>query len=49
MQHHRLSGLIRQGTSKEDIAKVLTSDYGWAPGGLQMTRGFEGMLTELKR
>jgi hypothetical protein len=41
--------MIRQGTPKEDIAKMLTTDYGWAPGGLQMTRGFEGMLAELKR
>jgi glyoxylase-like metal-dependent hydrolase (beta-lactamase superfamily II) len=44
-----VSGLIRQGKSKDEIAKVMTSDYGWAPGGLQMTRGFEGMLAELKR
>ena len=44
-----VSGLIRQGKSKEEIAKVMTSDYGWAPGGLQMTRGFDGMLAELKR
>jgi cyclase len=46
---NRVSGMIRQGTPKEDIAKMLTTDYGWAPGGLQMTRGFEGMLAELKR
>ena len=44
-----VSGLIQQGKSKDEIAKVMTSDYGWAPGGLQMTRGFEGMLAELKR
>jgi len=44
-----VSGLIRQGKSKEEIAKVMTSDYGWAPNGLQMTRGFDGMLAELKR
>ncbi len=45
----RVSGLIRQGAAKEEIAKVMTSEYGWAPGGLQMTRGFEGMLAELRR
>jgi glyoxylase-like metal-dependent hydrolase (beta-lactamase superfamily II) len=44
-----VSGLIREGKSKDEIAKVMTSNYGWAPGGLQMTRGFEGMLAELKR
>jgi cyclase len=46
---NRVSGLIRQGAPKEEIAKVMTSEYGWAPGGLQMTRGFDGMLAELKR
>jgi cyclase len=45
----RVTGLIRQGTAKEEIAKVMTNEFGWAPNGLQMTRGFEGMLTELKR
>ena len=46
---NNVSGLIRQGKSKDDIAKVMTSDYGWQPGGLQMTRGLDGMLAELKR
>ncbi len=45
----RVTGLIREGKSKEEIAKVMTSEYGWAPGSLQMTRGFDGMLNELKR
>jgi glyoxylase-like metal-dependent hydrolase (beta-lactamase superfamily II) len=45
----RVTGLIKQGTPKEEIAKIMTTDYGWAPNGLQMTRGFEGMLAELKR
>ena len=44
-----VTGLIRRGTAKEEIAKVMTGEYGWQPGGLQMTRGFEGMLAELKR
>jgi cyclase len=45
----RVTGLIRQGSSKDDIAKVMTTEFGWAPGGLPMTRGFDGMLAELKR
>jgi glyoxylase-like metal-dependent hydrolase (beta-lactamase superfamily II) len=45
----RVSGLIEQGTPKEKIANVMTTEFGWAPNGLQMTRGFEGMLAELKR
>jgi len=46
---NRVTGLLRQGTSKDDIAKVMTSEFGWMPGGLQMTRGFDRMLAELKR
>ena len=45
----RVTGMIRQGASKNEIAKVMSSEYGWAPSGLQMTRGFDGMLAELKR
>lgn len=45
----RVSGLIREGKSKDEIAKVMTSEFGWAAGGLQMTRGLDGMLNELKR
>jgi hypothetical protein len=44
-----VSGLIRQGKSREEIAMVMTAQYGWAPNSLQMTRGFDGMLNELKR
>jgi glyoxylase-like metal-dependent hydrolase (beta-lactamase superfamily II) len=46
---NRVSGLISEGKSKDEIAKVMTAEYGWAPNSLQMTRGFDGMLTELKR
>ncbi len=45
----RVTGLLRQNAAKEDIAKVMTSEFGWQPGGLPMTRGFDGMLTELRR
>lgn len=45
----RVTGLLRQGSAKDDIAKVMTSEFGWQPGGLQMSRGFDGMLAELRR
>jgi glyoxylase-like metal-dependent hydrolase (beta-lactamase superfamily II) len=45
----RVTGLLSQNTAKDDIAKVMTSEFGWQPGGLQMTRGFDGMLAELRR
>lgn len=44
----RASGLIREGKSQEDIGKVMTAEFGWAPGGLQMTRGLPGLINELK-
>jgi glyoxylase-like metal-dependent hydrolase (beta-lactamase superfamily II) len=46
---NRVTGMLRQGSSKDDIAKVMTAEFGWQAGGLQMTRGFDGMLNELKR
>ena len=45
----RVTGLLRQNAAKDDIAKVMTSEFGWQPGGLQMTRGLDGMLAELRR
>ncbi|HEY1239240.1 MAG TPA: MBL fold metallo-hydrolase [Bryobacteraceae bacterium] len=45
----RVTGLLRQNTPKDEIAKVMTTEYGWMPGGLPMSRGFEGMLAELKK
>jgi cyclase len=44
----RVTGLLRQGASKDDIAKVMTNEFGWKPGGMQMTRSLDGMLAELK-
>jgi cyclase len=44
----RMSTLIRGGKSKDEVAKVLQSEYGWAPDGLQMTRGLDGLMVEMK-
>ena len=54
----RLTGLIQQGTSKADIAKVMESDYGWKvtgcppsppmPGCLSYQQ-LDGLITELKQ
>ena len=45
----RVTGLIRDKKAKEEIAKIMTAEFGWLPDGLQMTRGFDGMLAELSR
>jgi len=44
----RVRGLIRQGKSQDDVAKVMTAEYGWAPGSLNMQWSLPGMMTELK-
>ena len=46
---NRVSGLIRDGKGKDDIAKVMMSEYGWAADSLQMRLSMDGMLAELKR
>jgi glyoxylase-like metal-dependent hydrolase (beta-lactamase superfamily II) len=44
----RVRGLIREGKSQDDVAKVMTSEYKWAPGSLNMQWSLPGMMTELK-
>ena len=44
----KMRDLIRGGKSKDEVAKALEADYGWAPTGLQMTRGLDGLMVEMK-
>ena len=44
-----VTDLLRQNKTRDEIAKLVTDKYGWAPTGLQFQRGFDGMLAELKR
>jgi glyoxylase-like metal-dependent hydrolase (beta-lactamase superfamily II) len=44
----RVSGLIHEGKSQDDVAKVLTAEYKWQPGSLPMQWSLPGMMTELK-
>jgi glyoxylase-like metal-dependent hydrolase (beta-lactamase superfamily II) len=44
----RVSGLIHEGKSQDDIAKVLTAEYRWQPNSLNMQWSLPGMMTELK-
>jgi glyoxylase-like metal-dependent hydrolase (beta-lactamase superfamily II) len=45
---NRVSGLIHQGQGQDEIAKVLTAEYQWAPNSLNMQWSLPGMMTELK-
>ena len=44
----RASGLIHAGKSQEDVGKVMTAEFGWAPDSLQMQWSVPGMMKELK-
>ena len=45
---NRAAGLIREGKSQEEIGKVMTAEFGWAAGGLQMQWSLPGMMAELR-
>ena len=40
--------IIREGKSKDEIAKVMTDEYKWAPASLNMQWSLPGMMTELR-
>jgi glyoxylase-like metal-dependent hydrolase (beta-lactamase superfamily II) len=44
----RAAGLIREGKSQEDVAKVMTAEFGWTANGMQMQWSLPGMMAELK-
>jgi cyclase len=44
----RVSGLIREGKSQDEVGKVLTAEYKWQPNSLNMQWSLPGMMTELK-
>jgi cyclase len=45
---NRAAGMVREGKNQEDIEKVMTAEFGWAAGGLQMQWSLPGMIAELK-
>jgi hypothetical protein len=45
---NRVQGLIRQGKSQDEVGKVMTAEYNWQPGSLNMQWSLPGMMTELK-
>src|ERR1035437_1054516 len=44
----RAAGLIREGKSQEDVAKVMTAEFGWGPTAVVTPWTLPGMMTELK-
>ena len=44
----QLTGLVRGGKSKQEVADFLIKEYNWVPTGIPMQRGLDGFMTELK-
>jgi cyclase len=44
----RVSALVHEGKSQDEIAKFMTDEYKWAPGSLQQQWSVPGMIAELK-
>jgi cyclase len=45
---NRVSSLIHEGKSQEDVGKVLTAEFGWPANSLPMQWSLPGMMVELK-
>ena len=44
----RAQAVVRGGKSQDELAKVMTAEFGWMPGSLQYQWSLPGMMTELK-
>jgi len=45
----RVRGLVRDGKTKDDVAKVLIDEFGWNPMGLGIRNDVPGLMEELKK
>jgi cyclase len=45
----RIAAMIRDGKTKDDIVKMLVTDFGWDPMGRATTNSIDGMMAEVKR
>jgi cyclase len=45
---NRISGMVRGGKSKDEVAKTLVGEFGWAAGGLAVQQ-VDSMIAELKK
>jgi len=44
----RAQGLVRSGKTQDEVAAVMTAEFGWQPGSLNMQWSLPGLMTELK-
>ena len=48
IMRNRIGGMVRGGRSKDEVAKTLVTEFGWAPGGLAVQQ-VDSMIAELKQ
>jgi len=46
---NRMAAMIRDGKTKDDIVKMLVTDFGWDPMGRATTNSIDGMMAEVKK
>jgi len=44
----RITGMLRERKTKEDISRMLVTEFGWDPMGRAMQSSLDGMMAELK-
>ena len=44
----RVSGMVREGKSKDEVTKMLIADFGWDPKGRATLNSVDSMMSELK-
>ena len=43
-----MRALVREGKTKDDIAKAMVSEFGWEAGGRTITASLDQMMKELR-
>jgi len=46
---NRVTSMVRDGKTKDDVTKMLVSEFGWDPMGRATTNSIDGMMAEMKK
>jgi glyoxylase-like metal-dependent hydrolase (beta-lactamase superfamily II) len=46
---NRITSMVREGKTKDDVTKMLVNDFGWDPMGRATTNSIDGMMAEMKK
>ena len=45
---NRITAMVREGKTKDDVTKMLVNEFGWDPTGRATTNSIDGMMAEMK-